>query len=409
MKETLTIFFIALMGNLFAQVDVTFQVDMSGQTISADGVHIAGSLNGWNTSSDLLVNQGGNIYAITLSLMPGDDFEYKYLNGNAWGTEETPPAACTVGGNNRTFTTPSSNTIFAVVPFNGCQTPNPTQEVTFNVDMTGQTISPNGVHVVGNFNGWSPSEILMTDIGNNIYQVTVTVLSSLTTVQYKYLNGNAWGTEETVPAPCVNTNNNRQFVIGGAGATVNTEVYQFGTCMESILPLPIELISFAGNETEEGIVLRWQTASEENNKGFQLMRSQDGRNWEMLKFKDGNGTSQEIQDYNFLDEKPFLGINYYQLKQLDYDGTSEFSKIIIVNSKISKSSISTFPNPVQNELNIINASGELTLFNVTGQLLKRIHITDDVFKLDMIGLNNGIYFLKINDKVGKAYHEIIIK
>ncbi|MFK7949589.1 MAG: hypothetical protein AB8G11_18500 [Saprospiraceae bacterium] len=103
MKNLLTVAFTIVMVNLYAQVNITFQVDMTGQTISADGVHIAGSLNGWSTTANPLTHQGGNLYAVTIALTANTTYEFKYLNGNAWGTEEDVPLACENSNENRAF------------------------------------------------------------------------------------------------------------------------------------------------------------------------------------------------------------------------------------------------------------------------------------------------------------------
>ncbi|MFK7981155.1 MAG: T9SS type A sorting domain-containing protein [Saprospiraceae bacterium] len=241
MKNILTLIFAAMTISVFAQVEVTFQVDMTGQTVSADGVHIAGSLNGWNTESDLLTDQGNGIYAITLNLAPGADYEYKYLNGNAWGTEEAAPGICTIGGNNRIFTAPTSDRTLPAIPFNDCPTSIETQMVKFSVDMTGQTVSGNGVHVAGNFQAWSPGATAMTDVGNNIYEVTVPVLSDISVVQYKFVNGNDWGTEETPGAGCGNGDKNRLFIIKDAGDMIDLPVATFGGCDN---PIPTRMVVF---------------------------------------------------------------------------------------------------------------------------------------------------------------------
>ncbi len=396
MKKTFTLFFTLLFINLFGQVDITFQVDMSGQTISTDGVHVAGNFNGWNTSSHTLTDQGGDIYAVTISLTPADDYEYKFLNGNVWGTEETPPGACSVGGNNRIFTAPSVDMTLSMVPFGGCPSPNPTQTVTFTVSMEGLPISPNGVHVVGNFNGWTPDGTMMTLLSDDFYQVTLPVLSSITTLQYKYLNGNSWGLEETVPAPCANANSNRESLLEGAGNTVELPVYEFETCNEVPLVLPVELTFFKAREKSNGIELYWQTATEENNLGFQVESSLDGKNWVDLDFVEGNKTTSIIQNYNYLDWRSFEGINYYRLKQIDFDGQFEYSNIVSVDVKFKKPTIVAYPNPVKNNLTVLNATGELTLYNYLGKAVKTFKITDDTFVIDMSVYENGIYLLAIN-------------
>lgn len=242
MKKIFTLVFTVLTVSLFAQVQVTFQVDMTGQSVSPDGVHIAGNLNGWSTDANVLADQGSNIYAVTLDLQPGSDYEYKFLNGNAWGTEEAAPGTCTVGGNNRIFTAPCSDVTLEATPFNGCPSTVQTRMVTFKVDMTGQTVSANGVHVAGNFNAWTPGATALADAGSNIYEVTVPVLSSLQVLQYKFINGNEWGNEETPGDGCGNGDNNRPFVLEGSGDNVELPTATFGGCST---PVPTKQVVFS--------------------------------------------------------------------------------------------------------------------------------------------------------------------
>lgn len=220
-----------------AQVDITFRVDMSGLTIDPDGVHVAGDLNGWSTTANKLTDQGNGIFMATVSLDPGRDIQYKYLNGNAWGKEEAAPANCTVGSSNRIFTVPATNDTLELVPFNGCPQNVEKKHVIFRVDMSNVTPSANGVHVAGNFVGWNPGIAMMTDVGNGIYEYRADVLASILTVQYKYVNGNAWGNEESVPEGCKNGESNRFEAI--TADTVFAPIFVFGTCdtVESVTSL----------------------------------------------------------------------------------------------------------------------------------------------------------------------------
>lgn len=230
MKRIFTLILCCASLLIQAQTNVTFQVDMNGISVPAEGVHVAGSLNGWDTVASPLTDQGNGIHAITVELVPGTDIEYKFLNGNAWGTEETAPADCTVGSNNRLFTVPTSNVILDVVPFSGCPANNPTQSVTFSVDMSGQTVSPNGVHIAGNFQAWDPGATQLNLTSGDIYETTVTILSSISTLQYKFVNGNDWGNEEIPGEGCANAENNRAFVISGGGNEISIPTEPFGGC-----------------------------------------------------------------------------------------------------------------------------------------------------------------------------------
>lgn len=211
-----------------AQVNITFQVDMSNETISPDGVHIAGDLNGWSPSDNALADQGDDIYMLTISLNPGSDIQYKYLNGNAWGTEEAASLDCTVGGNNRIFTVPNADDTLELVPFNACPDVIQKNHVVFRVDMSNEIPSADGIHVAGNFVAWDPAAATMTDMGNGIYEYQADVLASILTLQYKYVNGNAWGNEEAIPEMCINGENNR-FATPTADS-LKLPTYVFASC-----------------------------------------------------------------------------------------------------------------------------------------------------------------------------------
>ena len=189
------------------QVDITFQVDMTNVTVSGNGVHLAGTLQGWDPATTLMTDMGNNIYAVTLSLGEGESHEYKFINGNAWGDDESVPAACATN-NNRSYTVPAANETIPVVCFGSCD-PCTTVidiDVTFRVDMSEQTVDPTGVHLAGTVQGWDPSTTLMTDLGNGIWEHMIT-LQSGSYHEYKFVNGNAWGMDEGVTGACVQNNN----------------------------------------------------------------------------------------------------------------------------------------------------------------------------------------------------------
>jgi len=93
--------FQVLCPSAIPQVSVTFQVDMSRENVSANGVHIAGSFQGWNPSATPMVSQGNGIYTYTAMLDRNATYEYKFINGNQWGPgfDESVPAACAQNGN----------------------------------------------------------------------------------------------------------------------------------------------------------------------------------------------------------------------------------------------------------------------------------------------------------------------
>lgn len=112
-------------------------------------------------------------------------------------------------------------------------------------------------------------------------------------------------------------------------------------------PLPVTLISFEGEADTEGVKLTWETAQEEENKGFEVERSQDGLRFETKGFVTGSNTTLVKSRYAFLDAdvQPHLRY-YYRLKQLDFDGEFTFSRMIgVVNTK-ELAPFYVFPNPI---------------------------------------------------------------
>jgi len=95
------------------------------------------------------------------------------------------------------------------------------------------------------------------------------------------------------------------------------------------------------------VVLKWVTASEEDNSHFVVERSIDGRDFEAIGTVEGNGTTNQINTYSLVDEDPAYGYNYYRLKQVDFDGDYEYSHVetVIISSQ-DVPDVILYPNPV---------------------------------------------------------------
>ena len=114
--------------------------------------------------------------------------------------------------------------------------------------------------------------------------------------------------------------------------------------------LPVELISFSAKPNSENVKLDWITATEINNDYFEVERSADGRTFNLIGKKDGAGTTNIARHYQYFDKNPINGVNYYRLKQVDFDGTTSYSDIVSVEMKNEK--LEVFPNPVAGTLNL---------------------------------------------------------
>ncbi len=220
---------------------VTFQVNMSQQTVSPLGVHIAGSFQGWIPGATPLTDMGGGVWAVTIPLAAGS-YEYKFINGNAWGQDESVPGACSVNGN-RGVTVTTTETL-PLVCFGLCtDCPPQIPEITFQVNMSQQTVSPLGVHIAGSFQGWDPGATPLTDMGGGVWAVTMPLAAG--SYEYKFINGNAWGQDESIPGAC-NVNGNR-------GVTVTTTetlpLVCFGSCTNCVQQIPLTLSVDMANQT----------------------------------------------------------------------------------------------------------------------------------------------------------------
>ncbi|MGG7662744.1 T9SS type A sorting domain-containing protein [Dyadobacter sp. BHUBP1] len=163
--------------------------------------------------------------------------------------------------------------------------------------------------------------------------------------------------------------------------------------------LPVALVSFEGKSENNQTKLTWKTASETNNKGFEIERSADARRFEKIGFVDGSGDTKEKQFYHFTDLNPLV-TGYYRLKQLDYGGKFEYSKVIAV--KAGTGTLKMYPNPAQTELTVEGAAENelVSVFTPTGGLvIAGAKLTAG--KLDVKDLKEGIYTIKIGDVAKK--------
>jgi photosystem II stability/assembly factor-like uncharacterized protein len=172
--------------------------------------------------------------------------------------------------------------------------------------------------------------------------------------------------------------------------------------------IPVELISFYGAIINNKVILNWQTASEINNKGFEIELISPGQDyWIKIGFVQGNGTTSETHSYYFKDENLQSGNHFYRLKQIDYDGSFEYSNIIdvFINSPSMFSLSQNYPNPFNNSTIIsyqISADNYVTLivYDVLGNQVTTL-ISENkkagyyTINFSASDLSSGIYFYKL--------------
>ncbi len=183
--------------------------------------------------------------------------------------------------------------------------------------------------------------------------------------------------------------------------------------------LPVELLHFTAEKAAQNSRLNWATATEENTEVFEVQRSADGRVFEKIGEVAAVGFSVERVDYEFLDEQPLSGDNYYRLKIVDFDATFEYSNVAVVRHEVSENTIvSVFPNPTRNVLflNIkTTAVGDVALevFDALGHSVlsqqEPLKGGSQTLDLPTDRLPKGTYFIKITLPQGKILTERFMK
>lgn len=188
--------------------------------------------------------------------------------------------------------------------------------------------------------------------------------------------------------------------------------------------VPVELNSFSASVSGKDVNLIWSTASETNNRGFEIERKQNTSNWNLIGFVNGKGTSTEKQDYNFLDKNLPSGTYQYRLKQIDFDGTFEYydlSAEVEINTIENFSLEQNYPNPFNPSTSIsfnIPQDGfvNLKVYNVLGNevavlISKELSAGNHTMIFDAVSLSSGIYYyrLEVNNEFIGTKQMVLLK
>ncbi|GEM_PF-4388160 len=174
--------------------------------------------------------------------------------------------------------------------------------------------------------------------------------------------------------------------------------------LTAVVSLPVQLTSFSGQKQSNHIQLNWTTASEQGNSHFEVLRSENGKNFHVLTTVSGKGTTTQISNYSYIDANPLPGTNYYQLRQVDYDGKSEKSDIIVVKSTLETTTAMSVSVPSDQDyiklfiFSTVNEAAEVHINGVLGNHIasQKIHLTkgENVVQVP-VKAANGIYLANL--------------
>ncbi len=192
------------------------------------------------------------------------------------------------------------------------------------------------------------------------------------------------------------------FEFSAVSGFTNGTRFTLATIDETTTPLPVTWLSFEGKNTLAGNELTWTTASEINNDYFAIERSKNAASWDELGRVKGSGNSNTKSSYHFIDREPTEEFNYYRVKQVDFNGTFDFSETISILNR-PKEAISIYPNPAKNQVTINHREGSICLlFDLLGngvEVEKQNDYQSTV--MNTSSLKSGIYMIKIVENQSK--------
>lgn len=174
-------------------------------------------------------------------------------------------------------------------------------------------------------------------------------------------------------------------------------------------PLPVELVYFDATLTNGQVALAWETASEFNSSYFDVLRSDDGENWSSVGTVPAQGSSQITLDYLLIDQFPLSGVSYYQLKEVDLNGSFHLSDIESINNSRKVNQVKIYPNPTDKGLVTVVSDEPITtlfVYDTFGRLVFEAKPdSDDTYLLDTQSFESGMYWINLNGET----HQLIVR
>ena len=274
---------------------------------------------------------------------------------------------------------------------------------------------------------WTPSSakimVLESPTSDSIYTATIRIprrTAPNDVYEFKYVNGNDWGDgsngtpedERNLTEECrVSAYWNRAFKIAPLPTTSMTlPCYLFNTCtVYTQTVLSVEFIYINVTHKNGVNTVAWQTASEKNSDHFDIERSTDGKQFVKIDAIKAFGTTNEVQNYSYLDASlpPQYNVFYYRLWQVDKDNKAEYSPTRSIKiDKQDRFSINIYPNPNNGQfvatVPISDKDITVTIQNSRGQVMwtGRIAAHQESQNIQLADAANGLYFVSHRNSEG---------
>ncbi len=197
-----------------------------------------------------------------------------------------------------------------------------------------------------------------------------------------------------------------------SNANVSNSWY-IGTKNRNASALPVELYDFNGTPVAGTVKLTWLTASEKNADQFEVIRTTDGKNLTTIGTVKAQGDSRSKVEYRFIDEQPYNGLNYYRLKQCDFDGVcKDYPWIAVQAGQEGSSEISLVPNPADNHV-VFKTSGfdpasvqHITIQSIRGNTVYESNQLPE--ELNVNELPSGVYVVTAQLLEGTVISKLVV-
>lgn len=172
--------------------------------------------------------------------------------------------------------------------------------------------------------------------------------------------------------------------------------------------LPVELLYFnADCASDKEVNIKWATASQSNNDYFTVERSLDGINFEGINSVKGAGSNTQTLHYSVMDLKFFSGINYYRLKQTDFNGDHQYSNMKEVSCLLNKDEFISYPNPASEQITF-KGSGKVYVYNMLGENIYTSDV-DKEMEIDLSKYPKGTYSIIFDSAYKRVTEKIILE
>lgn len=225
-------------------------------------------------------------------------------------------------------------------------------------------------------------------------------------------NSEGWAGDAWVEAIIVTADDvDKHYIMLLDNWTADNTSYSFAWDLTDVIlncsiALPVEFLYFEGEVKDERNELRWATATEHNNDFFEVQRSTDNINWEVINIIEGMGDSFEQVNYLTNDTSRPTGTTYYRLRQVDFDGQYEYSETISLVNHAIVDLLSLYPNPTRSQINMtMNSIEEMNVqvgvYDLAGRQVMQHNVQlskgVNIFSFNLDGLNQGLFTLRVSD------------